>query len=195
MNADFRVKDREDAMAWANDVLGGKFMILDTETTGLRIDSEIVQIAVLGHDEIEWVNTLIKCRNPHKLLEKDPKSGLCAFDIHGIHPDMLTDAPTWADVHADLYVSLMDERVIIFNSQYDWPLIEAHCNECLLMRPEPVAVECAMLKYSAYYGEWNEYRQNYKWQRLPAAPGVKAHDAMGDCISVLHLIKKMAGIE
>lgn len=193
MNDNFRDIDRQKAVDWACELLGQSFMILDTESTGLGLDAEIVQIAVLNSDGKEWVNSLVKCRNPQKLLEKDPKKGTCAYDIHGIHPDHLLNAPEWDDIHADLWVSLCEERLIVFNLSYDWPLIQAAHDSRMLLMPKPRSTECAMLQYAQWYGEWNDYRGSYKWQPLPQAPGAKAHDAMGDCVSTLYLIKRMAG--
>ncbi|MEM7803199.1 MAG: hypothetical protein AAF633_28675 [Chloroflexota bacterium] len=48
-----------------------------------------------------------------------------------------------------------------------------------------------MLRYSEYVGEWNSYRQSYKWQTLPAGD----HSALGNCLATLGVIKEMASSE
>jgi DNA polymerase-3 subunit epsilon len=56
---------------------------------------------------------------------------------------------------------------------------------------------CAMLAYSEFYGEWNDYRQSWKWHKLTNAmyqqrlPVKDAHGALGDCRMTLALLNKM----
>jgi DNA polymerase-3 subunit epsilon len=45
-----------------------------------------------------------------------------------------------------------------------------------------------MLAYSKYVGEWNDYRKDFKWQKLQGGD----HSALGDCRATLEVIKKMA---
>jgi DNA polymerase-3 subunit epsilon len=42
--------------------------------------------------------------------------------------------------------------------------------------------------YSQWVGEWNDYHQDYKWQRLPGGD----HSALGDCKATLEVIRRMA---
>lgn len=82
-------------------------------------------------------------------------------------------------------------RVIIFNSGYDWPLIEAACARHGLAVPAPSIVECAMMQYSTWVGDWNDYRGNYRWQKLPSGD----HSALGDARATLKVLRTMAGLE
>jgi DNA polymerase-3 subunit epsilon len=52
-----------------------KYVILDTETTGLESNAEIIEIAIINIDEHILFNSLIKPENP---VPAD------AFDVHGI---------------------------------------------------------------------------------------------------------------
>lgn len=192
MSIDTRTHDRQRVVEWSKELLTAPFMLLDTETTGLGPDAEIVELAILKSDGTTFVDRLVQCNNPAKLLEKN--KGVSAFDIHHIHPDHLIGAPKWDDIHADVLLALGSERLIIYNSGYDWPLIENACNSRTLLMPAPRLIECAMKKYAAFVGDWNQYRGNYQWQKLPAAPNTEAHRAMGDCQSTLYLIKRMAGL-
>jgi hypothetical protein len=49
-----------------------------------------------------------------------------------------------------------------------------------------------MDKYSEWVGEWNEKREGFKWQRLPALSGLPAHDAYSDCLSTIKILELMA---
>lgn len=55
-------------------------------------------------------------------------------------------------------------------------------------------VECAMLRYAEWNGEWNDYYGNYRWHKLhvaAAATGfnedVEWHRALGDTIACRHV--------
>lgn len=47
---------------------------------------------------------------------------------------------------------------------------------------------CVMNYYFQYCGEWNDYHQNYTWQKLPGGD----HPAIGYCRATLAVIKEMA---
>lgn len=51
---------------------------------------------------------------------------------------------------------------------------------------------------SEFYGDWNDYHQSYRWQKLAFAAshmGVEVdneHDALGDTLMTLGVVKAMA---
>jgi DNA polymerase III subunit epsilon len=57
---------------------------------------------------------------------------------------------------------------------------------------------CAMKTYAKFYGAWNTTRREYGWQKLEQAckqqriPVENAHNALGDVLMTLALVKKMA---
>lgn len=185
---------RRQAVRWSRFILTTKVpvVILDTETTGLD-DPEAVQIAVLSVTGQPLMNTLVKPAYPHKLLKKS-KTGKSAYDIHGIHPDRLVAQRRFSDIGREELAPLVNGKiVVIYNADYDWPILlrnAAYYGYRNIF--EPRAVHCAMKAYAGFYGEWNPSYRNHRWQKLPAAQGVKAHDALGDCLSTLKLIRDMA---
>ena len=68
-------------------------MFLDTESTGLGSEDEIIDIAVVDIHGKVLVNTLVD-------TERDaiPKA---AFDVHHIDKSMLADAPMWTVIWPD----------------------------------------------------------------------------------------------
>lgn len=59
----------------------------------------------------------------------------------------------------------------------------------------------ATLPPAEFHGDWNDYHQSYRWQKLTDAVrqmrvtvDAKAHDALGDCLMTLAVIKKMAEV-
>jgi DNA polymerase III subunit epsilon len=173
-------KDLQEAKNWAYNLLHGeeRFLILDTETTGLG-DAEIVDICVMSQWGQPILNTLVKPTIPI------PAS---ATQIHGITDEMVSSAPTFPDIYPKLKQLIEGKKIIIYNMGFDCSVIR-YC--CKLHNLEPINFysECAMLWYAQYYGAWNDYYGNYKWQKLP---GGGEHRALSDCKAVRSLLQKMA---
>lgn len=177
--------DKHDAAEWAREILTN-CLILDTETSGLSSGyNEIIEIAVINHAGDVLLNTRVKPLRPERILEAN--SGRSAYDIHGIHPDALTDAPTFPQVYTRLRSLLADQRVVSYNAAYDTAMLagdcEAHGLDALAMDDW----ECAMLQYAQYFGAWSDYWHSYRWQPLNGG-----HSALEDCQAVLELLKEMA---
>ena len=170
------------------------YVILDTETTGLDADSEIVQIAVVDRDGTTLLNTLVKPTRPIP-------SGATA--IHGITNDMVASAPPFIDLVYTVSNAVHGRDLIIYNSNYDLQMLiqtfAAHGNQDAWedFRERVNSATCAMLAYAEFYGDWNDYRQSYRWQRLSSAcqqqriKVVDAHNALGDCKMTLALIQHL----
>lgn len=173
--------DRDTAISWARAMQKRNFLVLDTETTGLQ-DAEIVQIAIVNKAGDALLDTLVRPSCPIPVR---------ATAIHGITDEMVAKAPVWDDVYPLLQEWLMYQYVIIYNTGYDWPIIQSY--DCYDFHDLPLLnddywPDDAMEHYAAFVGEWNMKYGNYKWQKLPAGD----HTALGDCRAVLALIKRMA---
>jgi DNA polymerase-3 subunit epsilon len=93
-------------------------------------------------------------------------------------------------VYQDLVRIAEGRVVVIYNKAYDLRLIRQSLARFSAPLPfAPARVECAMLQYADYVGDWNEYHQNFKWPKLAGGD----HSAVGDCLATLEVIKKMAG--
>lgn len=170
-------------------------LILDTETTGLH-DGEIVQIAVIDMDGNTILDTFVK---PVLAIP----SGATA--VHGITAELVADAPVWATVSQQLQYLLRDQNVVIYNAVYDRKMMHKSAEHAGLPKvewKELALFHCAMERYAEFYGEWNDYHGNYKWQSLSNACAqcridtdainAPVHSALGDCLRTLAVIKHMA---
>lgn len=174
-------------------IKGENYVILDTETTGLD-RGEIVSIAVIDSSGETMIDRLVKP------VGKIPQS---AINIHGITDDMVKDAQPFSDVLTYLKPLLTDTNVIVYNAVYDRKMLHQSAEELGIERIDWKTLStwwCAMEAFAEIYGEWNEYRGNYKWQKLTTAchyyniPVVNAHGALGDCLMTLEVCKKMVGL-
>lgn len=172
-----------------------EFIVLDTETTGLGRDAEIVQLAILSCEGHPILDTLIRPK------QKIPYE---ATSIHGITNEMVKDAPGLGEIVDCLLKSVDGRDVIIYNASFDMPMLRqtfvAHglAIDWQFFEGSLRSISCAMLAYAEHNGDWNDYYQNYRWVRLAQACAIEglavadAHQAMGDCKMTLALIKHLA---
>ncbi len=182
-----RERDRADAIDWADSVIADRRVVyLDTETTGLGLHAEIVDIAVITGAGAVLFNSLVK---PDRPIPED------ASLIHGIFDDHVADAPRWPEIASWLQTLLADARVIVYNAEYDSTMINQSCARI----SEPTFAhgwECAMLQYAAFVGEPG-FRGDYRWHRLENAaaafgivPG--GHRALEDAIACRNVVAAMS---
>jgi DNA polymerase III epsilon subunit-like protein len=184
--------DHAAAAHWARQLLNDDFVILDTETTGLGIFDQVVQIAVIDKTGAVLLDTLIKPTRPIPQI---------AIGIHGITDAQVAGAPTFGEIYNSLLMAVGGKRVAIYNKNFDVEML--HQSEQLYhLECDPswacigqeawhlLAVwEDVMIPYSDWVGEWSEYHGNNRWQKLPGGD----HSALGDARATLAVIKKMAG--
>lgn len=174
-------KDRDEVILEARCWLtpGNQYVILDTETTGLESDAEVVQVSIIDLDGQVMYNCLVKP------VDRIPD---VAIGIHGITNEMVADASTFEEIYAGLAGVLAGKTVIVYNADFDKRMLDQSARRHGLQSIPVNKWICAMVRYAKYFGEWSDYHGSYRWQRLPGGD----HSAKGDCIATLDLIKGMA---
>lgn len=173
-------------------------LILDTETTGLGSDAEIVEISIVCAETGRVVvNELVK---PTILIPAE------ATAIHGITNEDVADALDFHMVFSNIVLPNLNGRsLIIYNAEFDTRLIiqslKKHCNDAYVKAVQDLfgvfaKPICAMDWYAEFFGEWNDYHESFKWQSLTKAclqqgvdvSDVVAHRASADCEMTRRLI-------
>lgn len=196
---------RQSVIEWARWISRPLFVdtvvYLDQETTGLEAkDPEIVSACVKIRDMQGRMHTYfdeqIRPPNPDKLLEL--WDGKTSAEITGLTPDSLKDKPVFEEISAELKARLDNNLVLIYNADYDWPLLEKHYLERDLIPPSPLAVVCVMKQFARYRGVWSDKHQSFTFCKLSEAleymkidPG-QYHNAPGDVDAMAALVEAMA---
>jgi len=172
-------EEHDRAAEWARQMLSnpGKWVVLDTETSGLD-NPEVVQVAVVAPDGREIFVSLVRPKG-----EIEPG----AIAVHGITLDMVSSAPPFDVIYEHLVGALDGKQIVAYNVEFDQLVLDRECRRHNLPFPVNRWV-CAMEQYAAWYGEWSDYHQDFRWQKLPGGD----HSAAGDCRAVLDLMRKMA---
>lgn len=162
------------ARTWANNMLTGSTLILDTETTGLDPAAQVIQIAIIDMRGDVMFDSLIRpsCAISHG-----------AAAVHGMTMMMLRNAPTITEVLPVLRKILGTNAIVIYNAAFDVRILKQTCvafgrDADWVWR---LNTQCAMRMYAQLLGA-------SKWTRLEGGD----HTAVGDCQAVLALLKRMA---
>lgn len=166
------------------------FVVLDTETTGLN-EGEVCQIAIIDNLGHTLLDTLVRPMNPIPID---------AIRIHGITNERVIDAPGWRLVAPTVQTLITGKDVITYNATYDRRMMHQAAEAANMEKIDWKTLShwsCAMLAFAEFYGDWNDYHQNYRWQRLSVAAAhcgievIDAHRALGDCIMTLGVVRYM----
>ena len=93
-----------------------RLIVLDTETTGLDVDSghKIIEIGCIEIiDRNITDNSFHKYINPQRLIDEK------AYEVHGISNEDLKDKPTFDDIIDEFALYISDSPLIIHNAPFD----------------------------------------------------------------------------
>ena len=185
-----RPRPRAGVADWPQLLERDDVLILDTETTGLDSEAEVIDIALINTRGAILFNSLAMPRD-------DVPSQ--AARIHGITTAMLRrhGAPDWPTLYAQL-LPLLNEAalVLVYNAAFDRRLLQQTCERHDLHLPA-VNWRCAMNDYAAWrrqrFGANSGYGLERAYNRECGAGVDQQHRALSDCHMVLALMNAVAG--
>ncbi|MBN1265984.1 MAG: 3'-5' exonuclease [Anaerolineales bacterium] len=151
---------RTEAITTARSLLEQSPLFLDTETTGIDNNAEIVEIAIVDTLGSSVFNSLVKPVNP---IPAD------AIRIHGITNQEVQNAPSWQDILPEVENILKGRLIGMYNAEYDLRLMEQSSRIHRTPWNRVPDSFCVMKLFAQYAGEWNEYRQSFRWLSLEKA--------------------------
>lgn len=159
--------------------------VIDTETTGLGPQDQVIEVAVVAPDGQVLVEELVM---PTVAISRK------ASAKHGLTKRSLAGRPYWSAVHHRVRDALAGRLVVAYNAEYDARLLRQTAEAWDLALPDCEWC-CAMLAYAAEIGEPHKWRQGeYRWWKLEealAGEGLTAsasHRALPDAEAARQLI-------
>ena len=165
-------------------------IVIDTETTGLDPEKdELLQVSIIDIDGNELFNSYFK---PHAISWHE------AEKVNHISPEMVQNAPAIADKIARINeIVYSAEKIIGYNTYFDLRFLISNG----LIISEDAVIEDVMKRFAPIYGQWNEYFEDYKWQKLTTAASYYgydwesrpygAHNSLADCYATLYVHNKI----
>jgi DNA polymerase III subunit epsilon len=145
-----------------------KYVLWDTETTGLGSKDQVIQIAAIDCTGAVLIDQLVK---PSVAINPQ------AQQVHGISASQLRDQPTWADVVEEWEKVIQGKRMGAYNIKFDVRILDQSYAAIGRQRPKMKGF-CVMDMSTSYHG--------FK-QKLGGD-----HSSIGDCVKTLDLIRTFA---
>lgn len=159
-------------------------IILDTETSGLTIESEVIEVAaVRAKTGRIAINTFIRPVRPFKNV---PELG------HNITWESLDSSPRVNET--PLAELLRTSRVVCYNAQFDYRLLSQNY-EAVGEKMPSAGFACAMLMYAAYRSKPKVHSSWFKLQVAAEHEGIpvtQEHRALSDVHLTRELLMVMA---
>lgn len=150
-----------------------KFVLLDTETTGIGYQDQVIELGILDVKGNVLLDTLVK---PTCRISADARA------VHHITEEMLVSAPTWPEVWAQAEPLLKGKRMLAYNAPFDVRLLKQSCRAHGLKEPY-IRSLCLMEAATAWLG----FRPKLEY----FSGGIQTHRSVDDCRILLdNLIMK-----
>jgi DNA polymerase III subunit epsilon len=133
---------------------------LDTETTGLEKQDEIVEISILESDGSTLFQSLVK---PVGHIP------LSATGIHGITNEDVFKAPPWPVIWPKIRSLLFGRLIVAYNAPFDLRMMQQTHARYRLPWRESFEWLDVMAFYSRYRGIWDPLRKSMRLFSLDAA--------------------------
>ena len=188
-----KLPPRQQAIHIAQQRVNQEPVYIDTETTGLDRQAEIVEIAIIDHDGTILFDELVKPLHPI------PAS---AIAIHHITNEMVSNAKSWVELWPTIRSILFGRVIGFYNEEYDMRMIRQTHQNVGLPWKENFQTFCVMKLYAQFAGQWDPRRRAYKFHKLENAgracgiPLPNSHRAADDALltrALLHFIANYQG--
>ncbi len=169
-----------------------KAVYLDTETTGLDNNAEIVEIGIVDADGETLLESYVRPSRPIP-----PESTF----VNGISNEMVQKALAWPSIWPSVRGFLLNRPVGIYNAEFDLRLMQQSMERYRLPWRENINGFDILELYSQYRGEWDPGRRAYRRFKLEEAGrqlGIdipNAHRAVIDARLARAVLHRLAGLE
>ena len=151
---------RQQAIEVAQRVRAARPVYLDTETTGLGKDDEIIEISIIDDDGQTLLETLVK---PSQPIPAE------STRVHGITDLDVQTARSWPAIWPLVRSAMFGRLVVLYNEDFDMRMMQqSHARYRLPWKDKFNTFDLLKL-YAEYRGEWDPRRRSYRYQSLANA--------------------------
>ncbi|MDR3576335.1 MAG: 3'-5' exonuclease [Anaerolineaceae bacterium] len=151
---------RQHAIQNARQAILQKPVYLDTETTGLDRNDEIVEISIVDEDGKILLESFVKPTQP---IPAD------VIKVHGITNEMVQHAPSWPVLWMRVRSVLFGRLLAIYNADFDLRMMQqTHSRHRIPWKENFKSIDIMKL-YSDYRGEWDSVRRSMRYHSLDSA--------------------------
>jgi DNA polymerase III subunit epsilon len=183
------LSSRQQVIQKARQWIASNPVYLDTETTGLEKNDEVIEISIVDTAGQVLLDSLVR---PTKPIPAN------ATRIHGITNEMVQKAPAWPILWQQIRPLLLGKTIVAYNSEFDYRLMkQSHAIYKLPWRDNLVFLDLLNL-YAQYRGEWDPHRHQWHYVSLDMAGKIckidlpNAHRSTADTLLARALLNYIA---
>lgn len=189
--SDANNETRNRAIELARTLIEKKPVYIDTETTGLERDDEVVEISIIDFDGSLLFSSLVKPTRPIP-----PE----AQRVHHISDKDVAAASPWPILWPRIRSFLYARQVAAYNASFDYRMMQqSHARYRLPWRDTLNMVDILPL-YSDFRGVWDPMRRSMKYFKLEEAgayfqiPLFNEHRSEADALLLRAVLHSIAGL-
>lgn len=181
----------ENTIRLAGNRVNEKPVYIDTETTGLDKNDEIVEISIIDHDGSILLTSLIK---PSQSIPLE------AQKIHGISNEMVAASPAWPILWQRIRNVLYGRTIAAYNAPFDMRMMQQSHARYRVPWHENFNVVDILPLYSDFRGVWDPIRRSMKYFKLEEAGTYfnislpNAHRSTADALLTRAVLHSIAGV-
>ena len=179
------------AVDLARQILAQKPVYIDTETTGLEKEDEVIEISIVDSDGSLLFTSLIKPSRPIPLA---------AQRVHHIKDSDVATAPAWPILWPRIRSFLYGRPIAAYNAPFDYRMMQqSHARYRLPWRESLNMVDVLPI-YSDFRSIWDPARRSMKYFKLEEAGAffhislLNEHRSEADALLVRALLHSIAGV-
>ena len=138
---------------------------LDTETTGVTLKDQIIEIAIVDDAGETFLNSPVRATCP---VHKD------ANKLHGLTLRRVAKSPSLKDLEAAIIEAVKGKHVVTYNLEFDLRFLTPRIKKAIKY------ASCCMRAYAEFRSELTEY-DTYRWFSLIEASMDLNYEWEGDC--------------
>jgi DNA polymerase III subunit epsilon len=151
---------RQLAIETARKVLSANPVYLDTETTGLGRDDEIIEISIVDDLGAVVFESLVR---PSKPIPPE------STRIHQIRDEDVQAATPWPIIWQQVRMVLANRLIVMYNQDFDMRMMQQTHGLYRMPWKERLNAFDLMKLYAQFRGEWDATRRAYRFHSLAAA--------------------------
>lgn len=185
INPTYQYITRQQVVEYARNKLKEKPIYLDTETTGLENDDEIIELAIIDSDGKIVFDSFIK---PHKPIP------MSATAINHISNEMVANAPTFPIVWTQILSILSNNPIGMYNAEFDIRMIM----QSLRINHIPDQTKFNAFDIMRVYTDFMGTDRRYKLEQAGRNLGIKipnSHRAADDTLLTRAVFHSIAGVQ
>jgi DNA polymerase-3 subunit epsilon len=175
---------KQQVIDYAKRKISGDPVYLDTETTGLDSDDEIIEIAIVNSSGEVIFESFVRPQKPI------PTS---ATAINHITNDMVANSPGWADIWSEIRPLLLGHSIGMYNAEFDIRMILQSLSINKMLNNTKLNAFDIMKVYSDFMRSDRRYRLEQAGRNL----GIiipNSHRAADDTLLTRAVFHSIAGI-